>query len=247
MSTTQTRPGNARHEAMADLGEIAGRMAHEIRNPLNAIRMQVAVIRNKLQQPLPENLAVAKTQLERLENEVLRVDRLAKAFLEFGRPPADEPEDIWLTELLEEVASMARPDFEAHGHQLTLDFAEDDADLVVHMDAARLRQVFMKLLANSKIALTSRGTVRLELTHCGDRQACLRVCDDGCGILPEDLPHVFTPFYSRSCHDEGLGLATVKRIVDAAGGTIQVESCRGHGTRFEILLPLAVPASVAPR
>jgi signal transduction histidine kinase len=240
MATTAYAPQleDARQEALADLGEIASRMAHEIRNPLNAIRMQVAVIRNKLAQPGPENLAVAKTQLERLDQEVLRVEKLAKAFLEFGRPPDDEPEEIWLTELLEDVLSLVRPEFEGLGHRLVVEHAPDGFDLFVRMDRAKLRQVFMNLLANSKNAMTQPGEVRIHLGRTGQHRASIRVSDSGCGIPEQDIPHIFAPFYSRSHQGEGLGLAIVKKIVDNAGGLIRVESQVGQGSCFEIILPL---------
>src|SRR5690606_16372977 len=125
--------------ALAELGEIASRMAHEIRNPLNAIRMQVAVIRNKLLRPDPKNIGVAKDQLERLEMEVLRLERLAKDFLEFGRVPAYEPEDICLVELIEDVVSQVRPDFEVFGHVIRLQ-RDSGTELWVRADRARLRQ-----------------------------------------------------------------------------------------------------------
>lgn len=91
-------------EPPAEMGKFTSQMAHEIRNPLNTIRMQAAVIRNKLVYPSPENLQVAKDQLERLDREVLRIEKLVKVFLEFSRPPNDESEDARLVEFIEKEA-----------------------------------------------------------------------------------------------------------------------------------------------
>lgn len=228
---------DARQESLAELGEIASRMAHEIRNPLNAIRMQVAVIRNKLLKPDAQNLEVAKGQLERLEGEVLRVERLAKAFLEFGRPPADEPEDICLLQLVEDVVGLVRLEFEDFGHVLTLEVS-NGADLWVHMDRAKLRQVLLNLLSNARNAMSFRGRVRIRLRREGEGYASIQVEDTGCGMQPEDLAEIFMPFHSLSATGEGLGLPISKKIVDGVGGCIRVQSQVGRGSCFEVVLPL---------
>lgn len=229
----------ARQEALAELGEMASRMAHEIRNPLNAIRMQVAVIRNKLLRPDPSNLDVARGQLERLEIEVLRVEKLARSFLEFGRPPADEPEEIDLVHLLEDVVALVRPEFEAEGHRLEGDWSlADAADLRVRMDRAKLHQVLHTLLGNARNAVDRPGRICVSLARTREHEACIRVQDSGCGIPPEELPEIFLPFHTFGTSGDGLGLAIAKKIVDAAGGCIRVESRVGQGSCFEVVLPL---------
>jgi signal transduction histidine kinase len=232
---------DARQEALAELGEISSRMAHEIRNPLNAIRMQVAVIRNKLLQPDPQNLQIARGQLDRLEQEVLRVDKLARSFLEFGRPPADEPEEICLADLLHDVASLVRPEFEERGHLLETVIEQGAASLVVHMDRAKLRQVILNILANARKAMSTPGRVQIRLASAGRELLQFSVEDTGCGIPADVMPHIFVPFYSRSFGGEGLGLAIVKKIVESAGGQVDVTSAAGHGTCFKVQLP-AMPA-----
>jgi signal transduction histidine kinase len=234
----------ARQESLAEIGEIASRMAHEIRNPLNAIRMQVAVIRNKLLKPDAQNLEVAKGQLERLEVEVLRVEKLAKAFLEFGRPPADEPEDVCLLQLVDDVVALVRPEFEEAGHVLTFE-SNGGADLWVHMDRAKLRQVLLNLLSNARNAMNSRGRVQVGLHREGEAYASIQIEDTGCGIQPEDLADIFLPFHSPSATGEGLGLPISKKIVEAVGGCIRVQSQVSRGSCFEVVLPLEMHAAQA--
>lgn len=229
---------DSRQEALAELGEIASRMAHEIRNPLNAIRMQVAVIRNKLMKPDPQNLEVARGQLERLESEVMRVEKLAKAFLEFGRPPIDEPEDFCLRELVEDVFALIGPEIEQAGHQAELT-CQTQHELWVRMDRSKLRQVLLNLLSNARIAMSDPGCVRINVEREGGRQARISIEDTGCGIAPEHLAEIFLPFHAFSSTGAGLGLAIAKKIIDSAGGTIRVRSQVGKGTCFEIVLPLA--------
>lgn len=235
----QEKNGDSRQEALAEMGEIASRMAHEIRNPLNAIRMQVAVIRNKLMKPDPQNLEVARGQLERLESEVMRVEKLAKAFLEFGRPPADEPEEFSVCQLLEDVFALIGPEIEEAGHRLIFDRPRQD-DLWVSMDRAKLRQVLLNLLSNARIAMSEAGRVRILVDKEG-ANARIAIEDTGCGISPEHLSEIFLPFHAFSSTGVGLGLAIAKKIIDSAGGTIRVRSQVGQGTCFEVILPLAEP------
>lgn len=232
---------HARQEALADLGEIASRMAHEIRNPLNAMRMQVAVIRNKLSQPDPQSLDVARTQLERLEHEVVRVEKLARAFLEFGRPPADEPQDVWLAPFLQDVVALVEPEFEEFGHSLTLEIGEKASNLWVRMDPAKLRQVVLNLLANARHAMNTAGRASVQLAPFDEGLVCIRVCDSGRGIGQEELPNIFQPFYTRGTGGEGLGLPIVKQIVEAVGGSLQVESKPEKGSCFTVILPSYAP------
>lgn len=228
---------DSRQEALAELGEVASRMAHEIRNPLNAIRMQVAVIRNKLLNPDARNLEVAKGQLERLETEVLRLEKLAKAFLEFGRPPLDELEDFCLVQLIEDVVGLIRPEFELFGHELDLQ-TEAGSRLWVRTDRAKLHQVLLNLLSNARDAMSSPGQVRIRLHRGESSQASIQIADTGCGIPEANLAEIFLPFNTCSSTGAGLGLAIARRIVETAGGTIRVQSELGKGSCFEVLLPL---------
>jgi signal transduction histidine kinase len=227
-----------RHEVMAELGEIASRMAHEIRNPLNAIRMQVAVIRNKIARPDPENLRVATSQLARLDQEVLRVEKLAKAFLEFGRPPADEPEDIDVIELAEDVAALVRPEFEELGVKFVFQCPAGDGLSRVYADRAKLRQMLINLLVNARNAMGDSGQVTLAVSRWGDREVMIQVRDTGCGIPPEIMPHIFLPFFSGRGSGAGLGLAIARKIVESAGGCIKVESKLDEGSCFRVILPV---------
>ena len=232
----EARCVDSRQQSLAELGEIASRMAHEIRNPLNAIRMQVAVIRNKLARPDPDNLNVARGQLARLEQEILRVEKLTKAFLEFCRSPADEPEDVPLAELVEDVAALIRPECDERGIELIVQRGADTARLCVYADRSKLKQVFMNMLANARSAITAPGRVTLPVARYGDREVSVQVRDTGCGISSEVMPHIFAPFFSTRGDGEGLGLAIVKKIIEGAGGFLQVESRVGEGTSFRVIL-----------
>ena len=222
-------------ESLAPFGEIASRMAHEIRNPLNAMRMQVAVIRHKLRQPDAANLAVASTQLARLEEEVLRVEKLAKTFLELSRPTQGVPQLIEVEPLVNEVAALFRPTLEALGVQFQVQAAARPPQRVF-MDREKLRQVLLNLLENARGAVKAGDQISLRLSGVDDR-IVIQVQDTGFAILADELPKIFLPFYSRN--GNGLGLAVVKQIVEAAGGVVTVASEGPRETCFEVHLPPA--------
>lgn len=251
MQASATNPtdrarSDGRQEALAELGEIASRMTHEIRNPLNAIRMQVAVIRNKLLKPDVRALEVARGQLDRLESEVMKLESLAKAFLEFGRPIVSHPEDLCVGPFLDEVIASARPALEEAGHSVLVQGCEDETTWV-RIDSASLRQALTNLLSNALHAMGEAGQVRVRLGREGDDLAIVEVEDTGCGIPEEELPDLFLPFHGFSCGGQGLGLAMTKKIVEAAGGEVRVESRVGEGSSFQIVLPLVYVADGVAR
>ena len=225
-------------ERMAEVGKLASGLVHEVRNPLNAMRMQIAVIRNKLKDPHHENMSMAITQLGRLEHEVLRVQHLANDFLAYGRPASDNPQTIELHWLLSDIAEFVKPEFEQIGVHVDVTKGADTAELAVCMDLSKLRQALLNLTENARQAMVNGGELRLSCDKPSNQEARIRVCDTGCGISPERLPRIFEVFYSTRGEGAGLGLAIVKRTVEAAGGRIAVESEIDRGTCFEIYLPL---------
>jgi PAS domain S-box-containing protein len=233
-------------ERMAEVGKLASGLVHEVRNPLNAMRMQIAVIRNKLKDPHHENMSMAITQLGRLEHEVLRVQHLANDFLAYGRPASDNPQAIELHWLLSDIAEFVKPEFEQIGVHVDVTKGADSAELAVCMDLSKLRQALLNLIENARQAMVNGGELRLRCDKPANQEARIRVCDTGCGISQERLPRIFEVFYSTRDEGAGLGLAIVKRTVEAAGGRIAVESEIDRGTCFEIYLPLVTENSSRP-
>lgn len=225
-----------KHKAIPD-EKLARRIVHEIRNPLNAIRMQTAVIRRKLAKPTPENIEAAGEQLERIEAEVMRLEGLASMFLELGGTPEHRPETISLPHLIEEVAAFVRPELDMLGLTLTVSLPEGDAEgSQVCMDRARLCQVLRSLIENARNAIEGPGVITLELECNGHNDVIIRVRDTGRGIPAEELSLIFEPFYSTT-NGTGMGLAIARQIIESANGRIDVESELDGGTCFQIALP----------
>lgn len=224
---------------MAEVGELASGLVHEVRNPLNAMRMQIAVLRRKLQRPDDANLALAAAQLDRLEFEVQRVRKLATDFLAYGKPGLDSPELVKVSEAIHEAAEFVRPDFEQRGIKITSMVDPAAERLLVRMDSGKLRQVLLNLAENAGQAMCAGGQFRITCQQASPQEVCITVSDTGTGIPAEELRLIFDAFYSTKDEGTGLGLAIVKQCIEAVGGSIEVESELGRGTLFEIVLPLA--------
>lgn len=240
-----------RSEELASLGAMAAGMAHEVRNPLHAIHSAAELI---------ETLGGAGRPVQRYVDavyaEVAKLERLVKDVLNFSKVYEVRCQDLDLGALLEETAALLRlPD----GIELT---TESDPGLpLVEADRDRLQQVLRNLVRNAVEVLPDGGTVRLR-ARLGPRRhlpggedlepvpfVVVEVRDDGPGIAAEDLPHLFEPFFTKRSSGEGtgLGLPICRRIVDAHGGSLEVETQPGEGACFQIFLPAPVAGqSLAP-
>lgn len=231
-SLSRTLRELASRESLAAVGEFAASLAHEIRNPLTAIRVDLQSLEEKLpgESSLREPLESALAEIERLNLTV-------KDTLEVARRGRAGSELVDLSEPLSAAAHAARPAFEARGATLTIE-AAPQPPLTVRGDAGALEQLFLNVIQNAAQALEAEGeaVVRME---CDGGSAVVTIHDDGAGIPPEDLERVFDPLFSTKEAGTGLGLTIARRIARAAGGDIHVESARGTGTTVKIRLPLA--------
>ncbi len=224
---------------MAEIGRLASGLVHEIRNPLNAMRMQLALVRRKLGSSADSGAEAARDQLGRLENEVLRLQKLATDLLAYGRPAPENPEEINVCQLIAEVAEFIRPEFEGIDARIRVESAAKSTDAVVVMDRGKLRQVLLNLAQNGRQAMGEQGELVLGCEEPTEQEVRIRVSDTGCGIPSDKLSTVFEAFYSTKDRGTGLGLAIAKQALEKAGGRITVQSEVGVGTTFEICLPRA--------
>ena len=216
--------------------------SHELRNPLTVIRGNLGLLRQDVD---ADNRVIAALEAEA---EAARMSRLVDSLLLLARADAGQEvqhSPVRLDELVDQVVTRART--VADGRQLRL---AGRAPATVRGDYDRLTQVLWNLVENA-LRYTPRGkAIELSLQRVG-RKAVLVVADEGVGIAPEHLPHIFERFYrvdkarSRQSGGSGLGLAIVDYLVRTHGGTIEVTSVPGQGTRFTIRLPLADEAPAA--
>jgi signal transduction histidine kinase len=219
----------AHAEKLAAVGEVAARIAHEIRNPVTAAR-------SLAQQLAREAMHAGEHRL--ILEELDRVERQVQALLRYARRETFELRPVDVGASVRETVAGFEGRFEEAGVALALDTEES---VVVSADAEKLRQVVVNLVEN---AIDALGAVapderRLEVSvRAADGRAVIRVADSGVGVPPEALPRLFEPFFSLKPQGTGLGLAIAKRTIEAHGGRIEASSPAGSGLEIAIALPL---------
>jgi two-component system, NtrC family, sensor histidine kinase HydH len=211
-----------------ELAQSARSFAHEVRNPLTAIAAAAQVVA-KEEVEKPQRLRLAKA----IEGEARRITGLVQEYVERREVPATS-HSVDVPALLEEVVEVNLLGSPAR-ERISIDCAA--ALPHVRADAARLKQVVLNLVLNAVNATDEGGAIKL-IANPDAGGVALRVSDTGCGIAPADLPRIFEENFSTR-RGSGLGLPIARRIVEAHGGAIRVESTAGQGTTFTVWLPSA--------
>jgi PAS domain S-box-containing protein len=220
-------------ERLAALGRITAGVAHEVKNPLNSMRLWL----ENLKESLPaEQDSATKQAVQVLDKEIDRLDAVVKRFLDFTRPMDISLEATQLADLLKEVLEIAQPQLQKSNIQLAQLLPIDVPE--VYVDRALLKQAVLNLVLNAAEAMPNGGQMRLVLSRRGE-MAEITVGDTGKGILPENRQKIFQLFFTTRPGGSGIGLASTFRIVQLLNGSIDFTSEVGRGTTFRIELPLA--------
>jgi PAS domain S-box-containing protein len=220
-------------ERLAALGRITAGVAHEVKNPLNSMRLWL----ENLKESLPsEQDAGAQQAVQVLDKEIDRLDAVVKRFLDFTRPVELKLEATDLAELLREVMRVAHPQLQKAG--VAVEELLNNGIPEVWADRDLLKQAVLNLVLNAVEAMTSGGELRVELGRRGE-MAEISVSDTGKGIPTENQQKIFQLFFTTRPGGSGIGLATTFRIVQLHNGSIDFQSEAGRGTTFRIELPLA--------
>lgn len=216
-------------EALAHLGKMAAVVAHEVRNPLAGIKGAMQVIGRRLAPGSAE---------QRIANEaVARIDDLndiVQDMLVFARPKAPHFSPVQVSGVVEDTVSLLKQDPSLCGLGVRI----DPTETVVSGDAAQLKLALLNLLLNGAQAMHGRGELQIS-TSTNDGWHELRIADDGPGITPEAREHLFEPFFTTRSRGTGLGLVTARRIVEAHGGTVELQNPGARGTVAVVRLPAA--------
>ncbi|WP_337034357.1 sensor histidine kinase [Paenibacillus illinoisensis] len=216
-----------RSERLRAVGELAAGMAHEIRNPLTAIRGFLQLSRGQAYNIAP--------WYEVIMGEVIRVTDLTAEFLQFSKPQAHLMKPERLGQCLERVLSLTESDAASRGHRITLEMTGET--IVVNMDRDKIVQVLINLIRNAFEAMEDPGEVRIGLLHNGE-EALISITDTGSGIPENALATIFDPFYTTKEEGTGLGLALCQKIALDHHGKITVHSEIGNGATFTLHLPM---------
>ncbi|WP_170291421.1 sensor histidine kinase [Dechloromonas hortensis] len=215
-------------------GEVARRLAHEIKNPLTPIQLSAERLQFKLAGKLANGDAdMLARGTQTIINQVQAMKRMVDDFRDYARMPAPEVAPLDLNELIGEVLGL----YESSSARIETRLAEHLPPVLG--DATQLRQIIHNLLRNSEDALEGRDETRIEIsTETAGRFARLQIADNGPGFPAELLPRIFEPYVTTKARGTGLGLPIVKKIVEEHLGTIEISNAPEGGARIDIRLPL---------
>jgi PAS domain S-box-containing protein len=228
-------------------GRLTRGVAHEVKNPINAIVLHLQLLQNKLQQDDPET----RRHMDIIGNEIHRLDRVVQILVDFTRPRDLHLEDVDLRKILEGVSALAAPEAARHNVRVALELPSEDDALLVHADADLLKQAIMNLVLNGVQAMTGGamtggetaegGTLTLKARRDGE-MVLAEVLDQGCGIPPEAQEKIFELYYTTKSDKggSGIGLAQTYQIMQWHYGSVEFDSIVGAGTTFRLRLPAAV-------
>lgn len=239
-------PADERQRLVAQFAEIAalaGGLAHEIKNPLSTISLNLEL--------LAEDVSAGESQRDRrmlqkilsVQRECRRLEVILEDFLKFARVGEIEPGNCDLNQVVREFIEFYQPEAASNGVEISPHLSPDLP--AVRLDSSLFRQVLLNLALNAQQAMPRGGIIELQ-TRVRDGRVELDIIDNGCGMDEQTLARIFDAFFSTKPGGSGLGLATVKRIVEAHGGRLSVESAPSRGTRFTISLPPAESGKNAP-
>jgi nitrogen fixation/metabolism regulation signal transduction histidine kinase len=227
-------------------GEVARRLAHEIKNPLTPIQLSAERMRRRLLAQLsPKDAEILERGTHTIVQQVEAMKQMVNAFSEYARAPAMEIANFDLNQLVTEVSELYRAPGApgASGTVVKVQLVLDQTVGLVAADRVRVRQILNNLLTNALEALEGQpdatATVETRRTEVGGHPALeLVVWDNGPGFQPEIVGQIFDPYVTSKSKGTGLGLAIVKKIVEEHGGRIEAENVRDGGARLRVLLPL---------
>ena len=226
-----------RQERLAAIGQVAGGVAHELRNPLNVVKTSVYYLRSA-KSPPPEKVV---EHLGRIERQVAVADTVISTLSDFAKLPVPQQVEMSLDQCLDEALAVDAPrgDIELHWDRST-------ASAKVLGDPRQLRIVFGNLIRNAQEAMPQGGKLTIQVEQ-NEHHVRVSIADTGIGIDADNLRRLTEPFFTTKARGIGLGLALARSIVDKNQGTLSVNSQPGQGSTFTVELLAAVPESGIPR
>ncbi len=228
-----------KRDRLAAAGTLAAGVAHEIRNPLSALELNLRLLRDEIAELSPPRTDLVD-YCDVLFAEAKRLNRITSSFLQLSGPEPLSKTLLRVQEPVERVVQLLRTEAREKGISFELDLPA--ADTFVLGDATKLEQVCLNILINAMQAMPNGGVIRISCMVAGrgrDRRVNLAFADQGVGIAPQNVPRLFDPYFTTRSGGTGLGLAIADRIVTDHGGRVLVESSVGAGATITVSLPTA--------
>jgi len=218
------------------VGKMAAKVAHEIRNPLGSISLNLELLEDEVRSPSPEASAEGQRLIQAIQGQVDALNAVVEEYLRFARLPVPKMEVVRVEDLVQDLVTFLREETQARGIAVKLDVR--DGIPRIQADPRLLRQALLNLVRNACEAMAGGGTLAVTARERGE-DVEIAVADTGPGIPAQDLPRIFEPFFTTKAEGTGLGLAIARQIVLAHGGDIRCESASGAGTTATLRLPLS--------
>lgn len=243
---TKTQKNKNGHQ-LEELGKLTGELAHEIKNPLSTIKINLELVGEELQDSASvesgksgterdnRNLTRALRKIAVIQKETDRLEQILDSFLRYIDKTELHLANADINELISDMINFYSP--QAHSRSITMRHGLHNKPLICKVDTDMLKQVILNLFINAQQAMGKGGELMVR-TFPQKKVAVIQINDTGSGIAPEKLPHIFNDYYSSRPQGSGLGLPTAKKIVEAHNGTITVDSEPQKGTSFTIKLPI---------
>ncbi|HUH66814.1 MAG TPA: ATP-binding protein [Syntrophales bacterium] len=222
-------------ERLSALGQLAAGVAHEIRNPLNAISMASQRLKREFMPADEDKIKEFQTLAGVIRDEIRRLDGIIEEFLTFSKSRRLQLHDYPVADVLQKIVNIVQEEAKIKGIILETGYKNNHA--VIPMDVDKLQQAIFNFVKNAMESISGEGTVRILVDSSGKDRVTIKISDNGCGMSPEEVERIFNPEYTTKEKGLGLGLPLAHEIIRGHGGEIRVVSQPGAGTTFEISLP----------
>ena len=229
----------SRVQSLAQIGEMAAGLAHEIKNPLASLSGAIQILKSEMEQENSDNMRLMHIALRETD----RLSSLVNNFLTFARPSAGQAKCVDLGNVLTEVVTLFEKD-SSMGQRITTSLTIID-DVFVHFDPLQLNQVIWNLLSNAAEAIENEGRINIVMRKMKNERVVVEIADNGCGMDEKHVDLIFNPFFTTKPNGTGLGLSIVYRILETNDCRLDVHSEPGIGTTFTLYFKQIDPSKNA--